>query len=100
MCPSAVHKHRGKKGQVYRTRCRLQAGNLDMLSCYWFYNNPGWCHYIVTGQYLLRNGREGIGKTIIRSHTLQEDKDQNIDSNEHISDYRGRTSIRIIVTNR
>src|SRR5438874_2535859 len=99
MGDAAVHEHRCEKRQVYRKGGRLQTRYLDMIPCHRLYYHVRRCHYISTGNYLLRYGSEGIGESLVRSQALQEDKNQDIDSDEHIGDHRGRYAIRVIIAN-
>ena len=90
---AAMHEHRSDQRQVNRDRRWLQARHLDALTCERLHQNAIAGNDVMTGNDLLRHGRKGVGKSFVAAEPLQENKDQHVDKDKDIINYRRRAAL-------
>ena len=88
-----MHEHRSNQSQVNRDRRWLQARHFHPLARERLHQNAVAGNNVTARDYLSRDGREGVSKFFVAAEALQENKNQDVDKDEQVIDYRRRAAL-------
>jgi len=93
----AMHEHGKNQREVNRKWGGLQPGNQKLLAGDWmFYYSIG-SSDIAAADNLLRDGGKGVSEFVVVTELLQENKNENVNCNQHVVNYRRDSAIAIVV---